>query len=169
MHKKTPWIAALLSLFFGPVGYFYVGWRYGIMAVGVFVLFVLVLSIPALPVPPWMKYVILPVLAWKAFTICSVKNGLIEAGDDSAKAIDTFPIAAMAMSDLLVGLGMTYAGALGLYASGALVLDGSVLKGLLMLVLGTPLLVWVATLVFGFIAAGIDAAFAKGAKNVFRE
>lgn len=168
MRKKSPALAAVLSLFFGPLGYLYIGWRYAVMAVGVFVVFVLVLSIPDFPIPRWMKYVILPVLAWKAFTICSVKNSLIEARDDSAKALDTFPIAAMAMSDLLVGLGMIYAGALGLYASTVLLLDGSIIKGLLMLVVGTPALVWIATMVFGLIAAGIDAAFAKGAENVFR-
>jgi hypothetical protein len=73
-RSKSPALAAVLSLFFGPLGYLYVGWRYGVMAVGAFVLFVLVLSVAHFPLPRWMKYVILPVLAWKAFTVCSVRN-----------------------------------------------------------------------------------------------
>lgn len=168
MRMKSPVLAAVLSLFFGPLGYLYVGWRYGVMAVVVFLVFVLVLSVADLPLPRWMRYVILPVLAWKAFTICSVGNAFIEAGDDNARALNSFPIAAMAMSDLLVGIGMVYAGAVGLYAAAVLLFDGSLVKGLLMLFVGTPALVWIATMVFGFIAMGIDAAFARGAENVFR-
>jgi hypothetical protein len=76
------------------------------MAVAMFLVFVLVLSVADRSLPRWMRYVILPVLAWKAF-ICSVRNALIEA----AKALNSFPIAAMAMSDLLVRVGMVYAGA----------------------------------------------------------
>jgi len=168
MRKKSPAIAAVLGLFFGPLGYLYVGWRYGVMAVAVFLVFVLVLSVADLPLPRWIKYVILPVLAWKAFTICSVRNALIDAGDDDARALDTFPVAAMAMSDLLVGVGMVTAGALGLYVSAVMLFEGRVVKGLLTLLVGTPVLVWLAMMVFGFIAVGIDAVFARGAANVFR-
>jgi hypothetical protein len=46
--------------------------------------------------------------------------------------------------------------------------DGSVIKAGLMLVIGTPVLVWIASLLFGFIAMEIDAVFAKGLANVFR-
>lgn len=168
MRKKSPAIAAALSLFFGPLGYLYVGWRYGVMAVAVFFVFVLVLSVLDLPLPRWIKYVILPVLAWKAFTICSVRNALIEAGDDDAKVLDTFPIAAMAMSDLLVGVGMVTAGALGLYVSAIMLFEGWIIKGLLTLLVGTPVLVWITTMVFSFLAVGIDTVFARGAVNVFR-
>ena len=141
MRKKSPAVAAVLSLFFGPLGYLYVGWRYGVMAVVVFLVFVLVLSLADLPLPRWIKYVILPVLAWKAFTICSVRNSLIDAGDDEAKALDSFPVAAMAMSDLLVGIGMVTAGAVGLYISAVMLFDGRLLKGVLTLLVGTPVLV----------------------------
>jgi hypothetical protein len=168
MRKRNPVIAAVLSLFLGPLGCIYVGWRYAIMAVVVFSVFVLVVAVAGFTLPQWLEYVILPVLAWKAFTICSVRNILIEAGDDQARALDTFPTAAMAMSDLLVGIGMVTAGVLGLYASALMMLDGRIIKGLFTLLVGTPVLVWIATMVFGVIAGGIDAAFSRSAENVFR-
>jgi hypothetical protein len=45
---------------------------------------------------------------------------------------------------------------------------GSIVKGLAMLLVGTPLLAGIASMVFGLIAVGIDAAFARQAENVFR-
>jgi hypothetical protein len=54
--------------------------------------------------------------------------------------LDTFPIAAMVASELLVGMGMVTAGVLGLYASAQMLLDGRVVRGLLGLLVGTPVL-----------------------------
>jgi len=53
-----------------------------------------------------MKYVILAVFSWKAFTICSVRNHLIETADEQMHVFNTFPVAAMRFSDLLVGCRM---------------------------------------------------------------
>jgi hypothetical protein len=168
MKKKSPILAAVLSFFFGPLGYLYIGWRYAVLALFVFIAFVIVLSVTNFPIPTWMKYVILAVLAWKGFTIVSVRNALIDSQDEHVSALNTFPVAAMAMSDLLVGFGIFYAGAIGLYATAILILKGSVLKGLLLLFLGTPFLVWIASVAFGFLAMGIDAIFASKMENIFR-
>jgi hypothetical protein len=104
MRKKSPVLAAALGFIFGPLGSFYIGWRYAIMALAVFSIFVVVLTATAFPIRSWVKFVILAVLAWKAFTICSTRNHLIETHDQHVGALNTFPIAAMAMSDLLVGI-----------------------------------------------------------------
>jgi hypothetical protein len=168
MQKKNPVIAAVLSLLLGPLGYFYIGWRYAVMAILIFLLYGIVPALAGFELPMWMQYLILPVLAWKAYTICSVRNALIESADPQARALDSFPVAAMTLSDLLVGMGMVTAGALGVYASGLMFLDGQVLRSLGLLLIGTPVLVCLATLVFGFIAAGIDLMFVRGAENVFR-
>lgn len=168
MRRKSPVLAAVLSFILGPLGYLYIGWQYAVMCTGVFLVFVLVLTVTDFPIPPWMKFMILAVLSWKAFTICSVRNHLIETDDGAARALNSFPIAAMAMSDLLVGIGMFYAGAVGVYAAALFLLDGNILKGLLTLLIGTPALVWIASMVFGLIAAGIDAVFARGVENLFR-
>lgn len=168
MQKKSPVLASILSFIFGPLGYLYLGWRYTIMAFVVFTVFVLVLTLINFPIPGWMKYVTLAVLAWKAFTICSVRNRMIETDDKDIGILNTFPIAAMAMSDLLVGMAMGYAGASGIFVAAKLILEGSHFRGLLTLLIGTPVLVWIASIVFGFVAMGLDALFARSAENLFR-
>jgi len=167
--RKNPFVAAILSFVFGPLGYLYIGWRYAVLALAVLAIFVFILTAINFPIPAWMKYVILVVFAWKASTIVSVRNALIDAENEDVSALNTFPVAAMAMSDLLVGIGMFYAGVIGLYVAARLLLEGSVLRGLLVLFLGTPFLVWIASLVFGLIAMGIDAIFVSKMKNVFRK
>lgn len=168
MQRKSPALAAVLSFFFGPLGYLYIGWRYAILAIGVFVVFVLAITIIDFPIPTFMKYVILVVLAWKAFTFVSVRNKLIDAQSEEVGTLNTFAFAAMAMSDLLVGIAMAYAAAIGLYVTVRLILEGRVLSGIGVLFIGTPMLVFIASLVFGWIAMGIDAICAAKMKNVFR-
>lgn len=168
MQKKSPTLAALLGFIFGPFGFLYIGWRYAVSALLVFLIFGVVLAVLDFPIPTWMKYVILLVSAWKGYTICSVRNQLIDSEDKNIGVLNSFPFAAMAMSDLLVGIAIFYAAAIGLYAATVMFFDGSVIKAGLMLVVGTPVLVWIASLLFGFIAMGVDALFAKGAANVFR-
>ncbi len=176
LRKKNPIIAAVLSFIFGPLGYLYIGWKYLIMALVVFAIFTGVLMLvnldPALFSPEVRLLIRLPiwlVLAAKAYAICSVRNAMIDAKDEGVNALNTFPFVAMAMSDLLVGIGMVYAAAIGIYASVKLFLIGKLLKGFLYLIIGTPILIWIASLAFGLIAMGIDALFAKGAENIFRK
>jgi hypothetical protein len=168
MQKKSPTLAGLLGFIFGPFGFLYIGWRYAVLALLVFLIFGTVLTMIDFPIPAWMKYVILLVSAWKGYTICAVRNQLIDSEDENIGLLNSFPFAAMAMSDLLVGIAIFFAAAIGLYAAGVMFFDGNVIKASLMLVIGTPVLVWAASLLFGFIAMGLDALFAKGAANVFR-
>ena len=169
MKKKSPILAAILSFVFGPLGYLYIGWRYAILALLMALIFVFVLTVTDFPLPSWMKYVSLLVVAHKGYAICSIRNTMIESGDEDVPILGSFPFAAMAMSDLLVGVGMAYGGAIGLYAAATMILHGGVLKGTLMFLIGTPVLVYIASLVFGFIAIAIDALFSKGMENVFRK
>lgn len=168
MQKKNPILAAVLSFFFGPLGYLYIGWRYAVSALAVFGVFVLAITVISFPIPTFMKYVILAVFAWKGFAIASIRNKLIDAENEDAVALNTFPIAAMAMTDLLVGIAMAYAAAIGIYVAVKLALGGHILRGIFDLLVGTPVLVGVANFVFEFIATGIDAIFVARAKNIFR-
>lgn len=168
MKKKNPTVAAMLSFVFGPLGYLYIGWRYAVLGLVVFLIFTLVVTVVDFPLPTWTKFITVGVLAWKGWTIVAVRNAVIDDGNENAYALGTWPLAAMAMSDLLVGMGMLYAGALGFYAGVRFVLEGSVFRGALVILLGTPLLIWVSSLVFGIIATGIDALAARGMKNLFR-
>jgi len=170
LRPKRPLLAALLSFLFGPFGYLYIGWRYAVMAAVMWFVFVGVLVAADVPMPPALKLVVFAVFAWKAFTICQVRNHLIENGDDHVRFLDTFWCATLAMTDLLVGIAMFYAAALGLLTTVHLMLGGRVGGGLFMLLLGTPALVRIASMVFGLIATGMDAMILAGggATNRFR-
>ena len=166
--KKNPIVAFILGVIFGPLGYLYIGWRYALLAFGVILVFTLVINVAGFPLPFWVRYVVLFVFGYKAHTICSARNELVEMGEfDQVQNLNSFPFAAMAMSDLLVGIGLFYAAILGLWVSVLLILGGSVLAGLATLLIGTPILVWVSSMVFGLIALGIDT-IAGGDENIFR-
>lgn len=168
MRKKNPVVAAVLSFIFGPVGFLYIGWRYALLSLPILIIFVFVLTVANFPIPEFMKYVILVVFAWKGFTIATVRNAMIDAQDEDVSSLNTFPVAAMAMTDLLVGIAMFYAGTIGLYVSARLILEGNIFRGLLCFLLGTPTLVMISSLVFGLIATGIDAIFITTMKSPFR-
>ncbi|MBD3339727.1 MAG: hypothetical protein GF353_11500 [Candidatus Lokiarchaeota archaeon] len=167
IFKKKPIVAAILGFFFGPIGFLYIGWRHAVCTFAIWTIFILVLGIVNMPLPTWITWLINFVFAWKGYTICSVRNELITNQDPSVKALQSFPIAAMAASDLLVGIGQFYAGVLGFFGSLFLFSNREILKGLLVLFLGTPFMVWIAGFIFGIIAMGIDFLFAPGLKNIF--
>jgi hypothetical protein len=50
-----------------------------------------------------------------------------------------------------------------------LFLNAQVIKGVLMLLVGTPALVWISSIVFGFVAGLIDLLFVRGIDNIFRK
>ena len=169
--KKKPILAAVLSFVFGPLGFFYIGWRYAVCALFIMAVFLTVLAVVDYPYPHWMQYLVVAVMAWKAYTVVEVRNALIEAKENGqVQFLDSFRCASLAMSDLLVGIGQFYAGAAGLYIAARLFLDGKVFGGLFMLVLGTGGLVWIAGTVFMFLAIAIDAASAAlfgRSENIF--
>lgn len=74
----------------------------------------------------------------------------------------------MAMADLLVGIAIVYAGAIGLYVSAKLILDGHVLRSIFFFLIGTPMLMLIAEFIFGLIATGINAIFLTTMKSPFR-
>ena len=90
MRKKSPTLAALLGFIFGPFGFLYIGWRYAVLALLVFSIFGVVLFVVDFPIPTWMKYVILLVSAWKGYTICLVRNQLIDSEDDNIRILNSF-------------------------------------------------------------------------------
>jgi len=176
IKKKNPIIAAILSLILGPFGYFYIGWKYFIMALAMFIVFVGILIFvnldPSVLSPKahfLLRFLLLMVLAWKAYTICSIRNILIDAKDKNVNELNSFPVVAMAMSDLLVGIGVFYAGAISIYVSTKMFLGGNLLKGFLYLIIGTPALIWIASFVFGLIAIGMDTLLVGGVENIFRK
>jgi hypothetical protein len=174
-RKKSPVIAAILGFVLGPIGYLYIGWKYAVMSIVVYAIFMFVLmvadfdpvSMPA--IRPWIRFPLMIVYAWKAYAICRVRNTLIDSKDELSISFNSFPLAALAMTDLMIGLAMFYAGSIGLFVSVHLFLNAQVIKGVLMLLVGTPALVWISSIVFGFVAGLIDLLFVRGIDNIFRK
>ena len=77
-------MAGVLALVTGPLGFLYLGWRYGLAATVVFVGVILVVSF-LLPVPSWLVFVNLPVLALIAYRICEKLNSLVDEGQHRGK------------------------------------------------------------------------------------
>src|SRR5947199_1230420 len=86
--KKSSLLAFILAFVFGPLGFLYLGWRYGLAAIGSFVVYVGTLAIPSVGI--WLAMAAPPVV-W-AIVHCVVvgistaiivqeRNGAIDRGD----------------------------------------------------------------------------------------
>jgi hypothetical protein len=176
-RRKSPVVAAALSFVFGPLGYFYLGWRYGLLAPITLVAFATLLDLGGSlllgvdliwATRSWIWFPVHCAFASKAYRVASVRNELIEAGDANVFALSSFSVAAMAMADLLAGLGMFVGIGLGLFLGLKLFMAGSILRGLLMLIVGTPVLAGIGTFLFGLVAMGIELVFYRRVENVFK-
>ena len=168
LTKRKPVLAGIFGLVFGPLGYFYLGWRFAVIAMLLVLVFVGVLMVvdfdPAgMPgVRDWIRYPMLLAFAWRAYKLCTVRNALIEAQDAKAAKPASFPVVAMSMAEFLVELAVIYAIALGLFGSYLLFSRGSIVMGLLILLLGTPVMAWLGSLLFGFISMGLQMGITLG-------
>jgi len=173
--KKNKKVAAILGFLFGPLGYLYIGWKYALMSLILFSIFTIVsmfLNLDLYSLEIYARFFarlpIMIVFGWKAYTICSIQNKLIEANDSFANRLHSFPIVTMAMTDLLIGVGMFYSGGLCIYASLKIIFGNNLFKGLVLLVVGTPIIVWTANFLFSIIAAGIDTIVSQKENNIFK-
>ena len=154
--KKDPKVAGVLALVAGPLGFLYVGWRYALAATAVFVS-VIGVSAFLLPIPSWLIYVNLPVLAFLAYRTCETLNGLVDKEQHrSALASNTLPVAVFAMTSALPLLAAVNAGVMGVTTAFSRLMGGDVGGALFMALLVTPLLAVVNFVLGALIAAGID-------------
>ena len=131
MKKRNPMLAAVLILFLGPIGFVFVGWRYALLAFILLLFFASVLTVVGFPAPWWIKYFILPALAYKGYKIVSFRNNLISDGDQDVRYLNTFCGATIAMSDALVLIAVIYCLVVGIFASFKMLLAGVVFSGLI--------------------------------------
>jgi len=162
--KKHPAVAVLLTLLFGPLGYFYIGWRYAVAALVVFAVFILVFSV-TLIVPPWLKYLNILVFAFMAIQICQIRNTMIEAEHPDAFAFNTMPVAIFAMTTMLPILAAIDTAGIGIFIGIRRMVDGEIGKGMLILLVATPLLAVIHLGVLLLIATGIDWLVLQCAPN----
>ncbi len=156
-HKqKDPTVAGVLALVTGPLGFLYLGWRYALAASVVFAGVILVVAF-LLPVPSWLVYINLPVLALIAYRICEKLNSLVEEGQErGALASNTLPVAVFAMTSSLPLVAGINSGVMGVTTAASQLMGGDLGSGLIMLLLVTPIFVVVNFVLGVAIAAGID-------------
>jgi len=163
---KNPIVAAILGLLFGPFGYLYIAWTYAIATFLVVVLFAIIVAILGFWISPWVKFLILPVMAWRAHKIVCIRNDIIESGHE-VPALNSFPFAVMAAVTVMVYVGMAWGGFLGFQLGVEKLLDGSIIRGLFTILITTPIFALISKFLFKFIAAGIEMLFARDSDNVF--
>lgn len=159
VSRKRPWVAAILAVVFGPLGLIYLGWRYALtflIAVGAFLAFTS--SGMGFGTATWVRYVTLLLIAYKAFILAKTRNEALENDDDILlRASMSFPIAVVASTDLFVGLATVYTGisiaVIGLDS----LLAGAFLRGLVIVLLGVPVLTFLIHLFLGMLTGIIDA------------
>jgi len=155
-NSKNPTVAGVLALVGGPLGFLYVGWRYGLAASVVFTGVILV-EVFLLPVPSWLVFVNLPVFALIAHRICEKLNSLADGEQHRGLAASqTLPVAVFAMTSSLPLLAAVNAAVMGLSTAFTQYMGGGVGSGLVTLLLVTPLFVVVNFVMGVLIAAGID-------------
>jgi hypothetical protein len=173
LRTKNPLVAAILSLIFGPFGYFYISWRYGVagtlfallvMPIMGLILFLTGFLIPGL----WGLWGLAPTIAivWQGFRICQLYNiecnFLAEARrsgdldvDEAIPSVDSFTVAALFMSNLFVKIVWLYCAAFGLHTSMKAFARGDLTTGFLSLLI-TPLFVFSNYLLAGLLAMGFE-------------
>ena len=168
LRTKNPLVAAILSLIFGPLGYFYISWRYGVagtlFALLVMPIMGLILFLTGFLIPGLWGLAPMIAIVWQGFRICQLYNiecnFLAEArrsGDldvDEAISVDSFTAAALFMSDLFIKIVILHSAAVGLYGSMEAFASGNLTTGFLRLLIWTPLFVSINSLLAELLAMG---------------
>lgn len=109
--------------------------------------------------PRWVDFVIFAVMAWKAFILCKTRNAFIDLGFTSKK-LNSFPLATIAMLDLLVGMMSFYLITVGLYHAIKMIANGTIFKGIL-IIIGIPFALYFIEIIFGGLTRFAHAIFYK--------
>ncbi len=120
----------------------------------------LVLALTGFLLPGLWGYAALIPIAWKGFTICQAYKEARLSRDLSLAepiSLNSFTAAAIAMSDLFVGIVQFYSVAIGIFASIKAFAGGELMTGFLLLLIATPVFVFFNALIAGLLATGFDA------------
>jgi len=155
LTSKNLYLAAALSLFLGPLGFLYVGWTFMVSGIIVTAIFALVLSIINLPTPSVFEYLQLIIFSFHAYKLAAIRN--IIADDpmittEDIKQFNSFGFSIVAMTSVLMTLAQYYSLVVGLYMAYMSFSSGKILVGILIIVFGISLIMWVVTSIFGFIS-----------------
>ena len=162
LSKRNPTVAALLSLFTGPLGYVYIGLNFFLSGLIISVLFTVVLSLINFPFPHFCDYLQLLVYAYYGYKLAIIRN--VFADDWGVTQIDikefkSFGFSFVVMTNLLMVLTQFYSTIVGLYLVYKSFADGNILIGILILIFGIGLISSLLTSIFAFLAGLLMLVF----------
>lgn len=170
MTKKNSTIAAVLSLFLGPIGYIYIGLNFFLSGIIISVLFSLVLTLINLPFPHFFDYLQLLVYAYYGYKLANIRNMFADEWgitESDVKEFKSFGFSFVIMTNLLMALTQFYSTIVGLWLVYISFADGKILRGILILMFGIALISWLLTSIFSFMAGILMLVF-KVDKKYFR-
>lgn len=158
--KKNLGVGFMLGLFLGPFGYLYISWRYFSLALCSCFIFALVAINIGIKPLDWMFYYVYPLLfAFNAYHICVMINS--EINEELDIAMNSFTYAMMPISQLFTGLVVITVLILGIMTSVSVINEGLITKGLIRLLVLTPLFSFVFYIAAKFIGALIIGLFRR--------
>mgnify|MGYP001028089933 CR=1 FL=1 len=169
LSKRSPVLSGVLSLFLGPFGYIYVGLNFFFAALLISILFSVVLLVINLPFPHFFNYLQLFVYAYFGYKLANIRNVFADdwgVSEEDIKEFKSFGFAFVLMTNLLMALTQFYSIAVGLFLAYKSFANGKILIGILILVFGIGLLMWLLSSIFSFIS-GILMMIFKVDKKYF--
>lgn len=153
--KRNPFIAGILSLLLGPVGYVYIGINFLISGIIISVLFSLVLSIINLPFPRFFTYLQLLVYSYFGYKLSIIRNAFVDdwgVTESDIKEFKSFGFSFVIMTNLLMALTTFYSIIVGLYLAYISFSKGNIIIGILIILFGIAIISWVLSAIFSFIS-----------------
>lgn len=153
LKRKNPLLAGILAAILGPLGFFYFGWRHGVsflvMCTPYIIIFFAVLYWFGYSYIKWVLWINMYMFAWFAYSLAARGRSIAPLGVDS-RAIQAASIGASLFGILyfmpLVD-GILIAASTGI----GLIIKGSVVLGLLVLLIGSPICGFIGQLLFPLI------------------
>jgi len=155
ISKRNPVVAGLLSLFLGPIGYVYIGGWFMLSGIIISVLFSVVLSLINLPFPSFFNYLQLLVYAYFGYKLATIRNIFSDEwylSEEDIKEFNSFGFSFVIMTNLLMALTQFYSIVVGIYLAFKSFSDGKILIGILILIFGIGILIWLLSSIFAFIS-----------------
>jgi len=155
LSKRNPVVSVILSLIFGPFGYIYIGFNFFFAALIISILFSVVLYFINLPFPHFFNYLQLFIYAYFGYKLTTIRNLFSddwEVQEEDIKEFKSFAFAFFLSTNLLMTLTQFYSIAVGIFLAYRSFANGKILIGILIIVFGISLLIWLLTSIFSFIS-----------------
>ena len=165
--RESPVVAALSALLFGPLGFFYLGWRYGVLVSLVVLPWFALLVIVNPSVAELIILLNLPVLANEARLVAR-RLGALPVKDKREYVSRPFLLPLLATSSITLGMATTNVGLIALLFSLTLFFQHRTAAAVAMLVAGVPVMIAVTLLLLAKAAESVEFLVATAAPNPFR-